>query len=243
MDPSDNSKFGQSKRWLPMLAIACIAIAAGVYAGTRHGEKNTQESHTQQSTQALEAIQSKLESATMFPDDFKQLPVFSLPYGDEKLLSAADFEGKWSVVFFGFTHCPDICPNTLNEMNGVVSQLANDNAVIPQVVFITVDPVRDTVDKMAEYVNYFNDDFFGVSGNLTDITELTTKLGIVVSYTAQVSGGSDNSDTNSGNNYSVDHTASMLVIDPALRVRAKLNPPHKADTITADLKTIMALYN
>jgi len=138
------------------------------------------------------------------------------------------------VLFFGFTHCPDICPNTLNEMNGVVTQLSQDKLTVPQVVFITVDPVRDTVEKMAKYTGYFNKDFIGASGELADITALTTKLGIVASYTA---------DSDGGDGYSVDHTASMLVIDPELRVRAKLNPPHKIDTIAADLKTIMTRYN
>jgi len=184
--------------------------------------------------QAMQAVQAKLENATLFPNEFKQLPAFSLPYGDDKILSEADFKGKWSVLFFGFTHCPDICPNTLNEMNGVVTQLAADQLTVPQVIFISVDPVRDTVEKVTEYVGYFNEEFIGVSGDLTDITALTTELGIVASYTA---------DTNGGNNYSVDHTASMLVIDPELRVRAKLNPPHKLETISADLKTLMARYN
>ena len=79
-----------------------------------------------------------------------------------------------------------------------------------------------------------NEDFIGASGELSGITALTTKLGIVASYTA---------DANGGDNYSVDHTASMLLIDPELQVRAKLNPPHKIETITKDLKTLMALYN
>jgi len=231
MSSSDDIKTAQSKPWLPMAAIACIAIAAGVYAGTRQSVKNPQDSHDKQ---AMQAIQAKLENATLFPNEFKQLPAFSLPYGDNKLLSEADLKGKWSVLFFGFTHCPDICPNTLNEMNGVVTQLANDQLTVPEVVFITVDPVRDTVEKMAEYVGYFNDNFIGVSGDLTDITALTTELGIVASYTA---------DANGGDNYNVDHTASMLLIDPELRVRAKLNPPHKLETISADLKTLMARYN
>ncbi len=232
MNSPETNKPAQSKSWLPMAAIACIAIAAGVFAGTRQSMKGQpQVSHDQQ---AIQTVQAKLESATLFPDDFKQLPAFSLPYGESKMLSEADFKGKWSVLFFGFTHCPDICPNTLNEMNGVVSQLTQDQLAIPQVVFITVDPVRDTVEKMAKYVGHFNEAFIGLSGDLTDITKLTTELGIVASYTA---------DANGGDGYSVDHTASMLVIDPELKVRAKLNPPHKIETITKDLKTIMANYN
>lgn len=182
----------------------------------------------------MEKVQSELKNATLFPDGYKSLPAFSLPYGDNQTLSEASLKDKWSVLFFGFTHCPDICPNTLNEMNGAVQQLEQDGVAIPEVVFITVDPVRDTVEKMSEYVGYFNADFIGASGDLTDITALASQLSVVASYTA---------DANDSSNYSVDHTASMLVVDPQLNVRAKLNPPHKFDTLAADLQTLFAHYN
>jgi len=84
MNSSDNDKPAQSKKWLPMLSIACIAIAAGVFAGTRHSEKSSPAANEQQSAQTLETA---LQSATLFPDDFKQLPEFSLPYGDNQTLS------------------------------------------------------------------------------------------------------------------------------------------------------------
>ena len=214
-----------------MVLIACVAVAAGVFAGTvRLGDK----AETNSNDQALEAIQAELKNSTLFPDDFKQVPAFSLLQGNNEPLTEADLQGKWSVLFFGFTNCPDICPVTLSEMNGVVAQLAEESVQVPQVIFITVDPVRDTVEKMAEYVAYFNKEFIAGSGDLTDITVLTRKLGVVASYTASSAGD---------NTYTVDHTASMLVIDPELRVRAKLNPPHKADTITADLKMLIANFN
>lgn len=211
-----------------MLLIAGVAIAAGVFAGSlKMGESTSEDG-------ALTTIQAQLKNSLLFPDDFKQVPAFSLLQGNNKPLTDADLKDKWSVLFFGFTNCPDICPVTLAEMNSVVKELANENIQVPQVIFITVDPARDTVEKMAEYVAYFNEDFIGGSGELTDITVFTRKLGVVASYTASSSGD---------NTYTVDHTASMLVIDPSLRVRAKLTPPHKADTIAADLKTIMANFN
>jgi len=132
MNSSHNNDSGPKKAWLPIAAIACIAIAAGVFVGVSQSEKNTQHSVHKQVVQAAPAQQ--LESATYFPDDFKQLPAFSLPYGDNNMLSEANFKDKWSVLFFGFTHCPDICPNTLNELNGVVSKLANENKTIPPIM-------------------------------------------------------------------------------------------------------------
>lgn len=214
-----------------MLVVAGVAIAAGVFAATLTIGKP---SSSQDTDQALMAVQEQLKNSVLLPDDFKQVPPFTLLQGKNEPLTQANLTGQWSVLFFGFTNCPDICPVTLAEMNTVVAQLSEDNVQVPQVVFITVDPVRDTVEKMAEYVAYFNEDFIGASGDLTDITNLTRELGIVASYTASSSGD---------NTYSVDHTASMLVIDPSLRVRAKLNAPHQADTIAADLKTLIKNFN
>lgn len=231
MNTSSKKRSSRAKTWVPMLLIAGIAVVAGVFAGNlklADTDSEGRENHE------LSSIQDQLQNSLLFPDDFKSVPEFSLLQGTNEPLTQADLKGKWSVIFFGFTNCPDVCPVTLAEMNSAVTQLAEDSVQAPQVIFITVDPVRDTVEKMAEYVAYFNEEFIGGSGELTDITVLTRKLGIVASYTA-----SDKGD----NTYSVDHTASMLVIDPELRVRAKLNPPHKADTIVADLKTLLVSFN
>lgn len=234
------------KKWLPVAVLAAVAIASGVFvrsqidgqaAGGRYNTQDAVQADDQQAQydqHAFKALQSQLKNSTLFPDDFKKVPPFSLVHGNNQPLTESMLEGKWSVLFFGFTNCPDVCPITLNEMNGVVAQLQADNETVPQVLFITVDPVRDPVEKMAEYVAYFNEDFIGGSGDLTDITALTTKLGIVASYTANKDGSDD---------YTVDHTASMLLVDPTLKVRAKLNPPHTMDTLTADLKTLISYYN
>ena len=245
MNKDLNNKKG-TKNWIPVAIIAAVALGAGVYVSTQvtipngGGRYNASDANNAQQQQEIynskefDALQAKLENSTLLPDDFKKVPPFSLLQAENKALTEADLRDKWSVLFFGFTNCPDVCPITLNEMNGVVAQLANENSTVPQVMFITVDPVRDTIEKMSEYVGYFNEDFIAGTGELADITALTSKLGIVASYTA---------DENGGNNYSVDHTASMLLIDPSLRVRAKLNPPHKIDTLAADLKTLISHYN
>ncbi len=229
-----------------MAIIATVALGAGIYVssqlnientGGRYNEQDAINANAQQEqfdSQAFQSLQAQLQNTTLFPDSFKQVPAFSLLQGENEPLTESILKDKWSVLFFGFTNCPDVCPITLNEMNGVVDQLGSENATVPQVLFITVDPVRDPVEKMAEYVAYFNDSFIGGSGDLNEITALTTKLGIVASYTANEDGSND---------YTVDHTASMLLIDPQLRVRAKLNAPHKVDTLVADLKTIMTYYN
>jgi len=226
----------RKKSWLPMAVIACVAIAAGVFAGTFQPNRPTDTGNANHSAaesadnDALKAVQAELQNSLLFPHDYKTVPPFSLVYGDNLALTETNLKDKWSVLFFGFTNCPDVCPVTLNEMNSAVAQLNDEGIESPQVIFITVDPVRDTLEKTTQYVNYFNQDFIGGTGELGDITSLARSLGVVASYTASPDGG---------NNYSVDHTASMLVIGPELKVRAKLNAPHVADTLSADLKTLL----
>ena len=228
-----------------MAAIAFVAIAAGVFAGTfQSGRPSNASSEDQASNglasnnqaqesannEALKAVQANLQNALLFPDDFKTVPAFSLVHGDNLPLTETNLKDKWTVLFFGFINCPDVCPITLNEMNSAVAQLNEEGVESPQVIFITVDPVRDTLEKTTQYVNYFNEDFIGGTGDLGAITSLARSLGVVASYTASANGD---------DNYTVDHTASMLVIDPQLKVRAKLNAPHAADTLSADIKTLL----
>lgn len=232
MNNQTNEKSSGAKRWLPMLLIAVFAIAAGIFAGNlKLGGDEVSTDATGAEDAAFVALQSQLLNSTLLPDGFKQVPAFSLTQGDASPLTEANLKGKWSVLFFGFINCPDVCPITLSEMNTVVSMLEKENAEIPQVFFITVDPARDTAEKIKDYVAYFNSSFIGGTGDLADITALTRKLGVVASYTA--------STANDGS-YTVDHTASMLLVDPELQVRAKLNAPHKADTIAADIKVLLS---
>jgi len=237
---SANSSPATSKSWIPLLLIALIAGAAGVYFGTTRTSDNAQSGSTQaessdsERTLALQAVQEKLINTTILPDDFKRVPAFSLLHGSDTELTESALKDKWSLLFFGFTNCPDVCPITLNEVDSAFVTLNESNTELPQVFFVTVDPVRDTPEKMVEYAAYFNDDFIGASGDLADITSLTSKLGVVASYTASEDDPKE---------YTVDHTASILLIDPELRVRAKFNPPHTADTIAADFNTILSSIN
>ena len=76
--------------------------------------------------------------------------------------------GKWTLVFFGFTYCPDICPTTMGFLNELMGQLEGTEAEDTEVVMVTVDPARDTVEQLASYVPYFNPDFTGVTGDFLD---------------------------------------------------------------------------
>ena len=132
--------------------------------------------------------------------------------------------------FFGFTHCPDVCPITLTVMQEVVEKLKDFKVPQPQTVFVTVDPKRDTPEIMNQYIGYFNSDFIGVTGELNQVHQLTQALGIVAAFTVH---------EDDPTAYDVDHTASMLLIDPLGRMRAKLTAPHEADSIVTDYVTLL----
>ena len=113
------------------------------------------------------------------------------------------FLGKWSLVFFGFTNCPDVCPTTISFLNEFVAQLPEDEAADTQVVLVSVDPARDSVEQLAGYVPYFNPDFIGVTGEFLDIHRFATALNTPF---RKVPG--------QGENYQVDHSANVVLINP-----------------------------
>ena len=111
------------------------------------------------------------------------------------------FLGKPSLVFFGFTHCPDVCPTTLSDMQYWLSKLGEDADEI-QAFFVTADPERDTVEVMAEYVSWFSDSITGLTGEVDEIAEMVSAWG-VYTQKAPIDGGG----------YNVDHTASGFMLD------------------------------
>jgi protein SCO1/2 len=131
--------------------------------------------------------------------------------------------GGWSLVFAGFTHCPDACPTTLAMLNSMEKRLrANGGAI--QVVFLSVDPARDTTARLAAYVGHFNPRFVAVTGARADIDALSRDLGI--GYVQNPGVGSD---------YTVDHSAALVLIDPRARVAGHFRPPHDPAALAADL--------
>lgn len=140
--------------------------------------------------------------------------------------------GHWSFVFFGYTHCPDVCPTTLSVLNSVATRLADQSESI-RYVFISVDPERDTPEKMGQFVSYFNADFVGVTGTTEAIGQLTRQLGVIA---ARVENQDDKL------NYLVDHTASILLIDPDGRFHALFSPPLRAADIVSDFTRISQAY-
>lgn len=134
------------------------------------------------------------------------------------------------MVFFGFTHCPDVCPMTLQVLRAAKNQLlANGFATVPRIVLVSVDPERDTPDRLAAYIGAFGDDNAGLTGSLTELSKLTSGLGIFFEKNHQAD-----------DDYGVDHSAVVLVVDPQGRFHALFSSPHRIDDYVHDLPLVFA---
>lgn len=120
-----------------------------------------------------------------------------------EVFNAARFKGKWTLVFFGFTYCPDVCPTTMSFLNDLMGQLEGTEAEDTEVVMVSVDPARDTVEKLAQYVPYFNPAFTGLTGEFLDIHRFATALNTPFRKVA-----------GQGEDYQVDHSANVALINP-----------------------------
>ena len=143
------------------------------------------------------------------------------PFGLDQL------SGKWSFLFFGFTHCPDVCPITLTVLKDFYGKLVNENAAGDvQVIFVTVDPARDTREQVANYIRYFNEKFIGLTGTDEQIAALAQQIGVIF-YKA------DNNE-----DYAVDHSASVFLISPAGKWVGLFSAPHNAEDMRVRFNAI-----
>lgn len=175
----------------------------------------------------------QLKQGTLLPSA-KAIADFQLTDQHGKPFTRNNLMGKWSFAFFGYTHCPDVCPTSLSMLAQVMKKLEqNDNLdTKPQVVFVSVDPERDTPELLAQYLPYFNPDFIGVTGDPQQLLLLTRQLGIMYGKAP----GDDADD------YLVDHSASIILFDPNGNFLALFGMPHDPDLIAQDFVAIKNHY-
>jgi protein SCO1 len=153
---------------------------------------------------------------------------FSLTDHNGQARTLADFKGKAVVVFFGFTQCPDVCPTTLAEMTEAVKQLGADGNKL-QVLFITIDPERDTPELLKKYVPAFHPSFLGLTGNAEAIAKVAKEFKVFYQKSPGKTPGS----------YTMDHTANSYVFDPQGRVRLVVKHGLGAEPLVQDLKQLL----
>jgi protein SCO1/2 len=144
-------------------------------------------------------------------------------------VSVSDFRGKAVALFFGYTSCPDVCPTTLLRLSRAVDQLDAADRDRVQVVFISIDPERDTPQRTSRYAQAVNPSFVGLSGTPQQIADVAAKYGIFY----QKAEGSE------ATGYLMDHSATITVLNPAGKVELMWSPTVTADQMTSDLEAIL----
>ena len=141
------------------------------------------------------------------------------------------FRDTWTMVFFGFTHCPDICPTTLAVLNDTYSKMKESEKQKLQVVMISLDPERDTVEALAEYVPYFNEEFIGITGNKHLIRRLTAEINIAYNKVPLA-----------GDDYTVDHSTQLVLINPKGHYHGFFKAPHSETTLRSTWRSIYSTF-
>ncbi|MCK4951161.1 MAG: SCO family protein [Gammaproteobacteria bacterium] len=157
------------------------------------------------------------------------LQPFSLIDQNNKPFTLKQLLNKNTLLFFGYTTCPDICPTTLTTLNQIYKQLKGTASYTNlNIVFVSVDPQRDTTDKLQEYMKYFNKDFLGVTGSKDNIDPFIKQFN--AAYIIE--------EKSSNENYQVSHTSSIFLVNPQANIIASFSPPHNSKIIVSQLGMI-----
>jgi protein SCO1/2 len=148
---------------------------------------------------------------------------------DGRPRTLADYAGKVKVVFFGYTHCPDVCPTSLAELAQVMQALGSDASRV-QVIMITVDPERDTPEVLKQYVQTFNPAFVGLTGTPEQVKQAATSFKV---YYAKVM-------AKDGADYSMDHSAAFYLLDGSGEARVLAGNGTDGESLVHDIKALLA---
>ena len=198
----------------------------------------------------LEAINPNTQSNKIFATDNNALVLaepritlneFAFEKAGKVAFTNESLKGKWTLIFAGYTFCPDVCPTTLADLDRVYPSLTNDNDTTTQVVFVSVDPNRDKAEQLADYVHYFNKNFIGVTSTHQQLWPFVTQLGLI--YGIVEAGDTEDF-------YLVDHSASIVLIDPEGKLHATFKSvPNKQginsvdmDLMVSDIKRLQQQY-
>ena len=199
-----------SKNSIRFIAIAAvIAISLGIY--------------TQQSQQSEDKLPS-LNKAVILPNS-KALNHIDFTDHNGAAFGIDRLKGYWNILFFGFTNCPDICPTTMRTLSQVKQTLEQENKWGNyRVIMVSVDPERDTQERLKNYVPYFDEDFIGLRSDVETTTKFAKQLGILFVKQKSEDGF-----------YQVDHGASIVLVNPQGEMAGVITAPHQQDLISNDL--------
>jgi len=204
---------------LLLLIIGAAALGTGVWLGQALTQR---------------AIEPPPEIAGIYFPEPKAIDNFTLIDQTGQPFQRERFRDKWTFLYFGYTYCPDVCPLALAELNQVQQllekrDLDKDNAYM----LISVDPERDTPERLGQYAPYFNPKFEGATGSPEELAKLAEQFGVIY----RRSPGQEEQE-----NYTVDHSSTIILIDPDAQLHAIFTPPHKPATVAADFAEIHGRY-
>jgi protein SCO1/2 len=180
--------------------------------------------------------------ARLLPEP-KSLPDLALENHRGEAVGANVFRAHWSLVFFGFTSCPDLCPLELQKLGKVLNLMGAGDEL--QVIFVSVDPERDVQDKLADYVGFFHPQIIGLRGSNSELAKFSQFFGAAYDRSAIVDTklltipAGINMPTDVGDQYQVNHSARVFVVNPAGKFIGSFAPPYTAEDILSDMQKLM----
>ena len=212
---NSNESTSNKKNLIPLVVVAVLSLVIGVWVS--------------QLIFKAPAVMPKNLEATLL-DKSKPLTAFNLIDHDSKAFNLNSLRNNWSFLFFGYTHCPDVCPLAMQIMRKVW-QDERLKAVLKlnlKMIFVSVDPDRDTPAILKSYAQYYNPAFIGVTGKADEIDNLTRQLGILYGF----------DEPNENGDYNVAHSGQIILIDPKGNMRAVFSPPLSPKSIAKDFIAI-----
>jgi len=169
------------------------------------------------------------QAITLLPTP-RVLPDFSLQQASGAPLTPETLKGHWTVVFLGYTHCPDVCPTTLAQLSAAQKQWASlPEASRPRVLFVSADPERDTPELVARYARAFHPDALAATAPLPELERFARSLSLVFMKAPDPEGGPD---------YAIDHSAALVLLDPQARMAGVAQPPFDIKGLADDLAVL-----
>lgn len=203
-----------------LVLVAALAAGLGLWAAQRHFGAAPVATGWPQTT------------AVRLFEPARMLPAFSLRQSDGTALVPGELKGHWTLVFLGFTYCPDVCPTTLAELARAQKQWQSlPESTRPRVLFVSVDPERDSPDRIGEYAHAFHRDTLAATADVPALERFTRSLSLVFAKVPAADGAPPEQ-------YTMDHSATLAVLDPQGRMAGVVQPPLDPAAIAADLAAL-----
>jgi protein SCO1/2 len=207
--------FNRTTAWILVIA---LAAGIGLWAGHRWFS-------------AAAPTLPQTQVVRLFPQP-RALPAYSLQQSDGTRLVPGELQGHWTIVFLGFTHCPDVCPTTLAELAQAQKRWEGlPDSTRPRVLFVSVDPDRDSALQVGEYAHAFHRDTLAATGDVPALEAFARSLSLVFMKVPPEAGAP-------ADRYNVDHSATLAVLDPKGRMAGIIQPPLVPQAIAADLTAL-----